>query len=331
MQTYSESNAFSTAKIFDTSDQVLGGISGPDNVPLKALADRTLYLKDRLYRYDDVSALTADTTIDNTYIGKLLSCTVGSGDSNFTLTLDLLANFTLGTVIAIKATCAALKNITVKAATSQLIFLNSDYMENEIYMHDGEVLYLVRDVAYWTVIAYKGNFERVGQCVSAYTQHPGTLIRNGSLINRDAYPRLWKWVNEKLTNNQQRVTDAIWLSDPGALPVYRGLFSTGNGTTSLRLPDDRGMFDRYLDSGRGLDTDRIHTYAGGFEQYEIQQHRHTRNSVGAAEHDMRSNALGGGNSLGGGPYHPVSQIYTGNAGGSETRPMNNAKIPLIIF
>lgn len=331
---YTESNAWNSAKILDTNDPVLGGISGADNEPLKILADRTLYLKDRLYRYDDVEALTADTTIDDTYIGKMISCTVGSGDSNLTLTLDLLANFTLGAVLAIKATCASLKNITVKAATSQLIFLNSDYMDNEIFMHDGEALYLMRDSGYWTVIAYKGNFEMVGTPISGYVQLPGTLQRNGTQYSKDAYPRLWKWCNEKLTNGNQRTTEAFWSSDPDGLPRYRGLFALD--TTTIRVPDDRGMFDRYLDSGRGLDTARLHNYAGGLEMDAIIEHYHKTN----LNPNANSNAGWGKITTGNDAAEGTLPLYkSGGAldaadngiGTSETRPKNVAKIPLIIF
>ena len=52
MVVYNPSDAFTIpANIYDLSDLVQGGDTGAANVPLKTLADRTLYLKNRLMRY----------------------------------------------------------------------------------------------------------------------------------------------------------------------------------------------------------------------------------------------------------------------------------------
>lgn len=327
MINYTEQNAFTTTQIYDLNDLVKGGLTGPSNVPIEALLDRTLYLKDRLYRYDSQQLIDASAPVDNSIIGKFINAKAIS--ANVVITLAALTSFPYGFVLPVFATCAAFKNVTIQAAAGQNIYLNGNYMENLIYMHDGDCLFLMRDVSTWTVISYKGNFERVGECVSSYTQMPGTLIRQGGTgpMNRADFPRLWKWINDKLVSGQQKVTDAQWLSDPNAQPVYRGCFSTGNNTTTFRLPDDRGLFDRYLDLNRGLDNNRIHKFGGGFEEMMIQSHTHPTDP-------FPSPVSSGGdtNRLTNKDNTPSKDtIVTKATGGDSTHPKNNAKLPLIIY
>ena len=330
MINYTEQNAFTATQIYDLNDLVKGGLAGASNIPLKALLDRTVYLKDRLYRYDSPQLIDASATIDNSIIGKFVNAkAIGA---NTVITLDALTNFPYGFVLPVFATCAALKNITIQAAPNQIIYLNGSYMDNKIFMHDGECLFLMRDTGTWTVISYKGNFERVGECVSGYVQMPGTLIRNGSIgtINVADYPRLCWWIDNKLTAGQQKVTDSQWLSDPGGVPVYRGCFSTGNTTTTRRLPDDRGLFDRYLDMNRGLDNTRIHKFAGGFEEMMLQKHNHSiKWDLNGSDGTPNTRTIPGGNSENNGSGTDTTSI--GSFGGDSTHPKNNAKLPLIIY
>ncbi len=331
MLDYTAQDAFTATQIYGLSDLVKGGLDGPSNTPIKALLDRTQYLFNRLYRYDSALPLAASASIDASVIGKFISVT--ATNENVVLTLAALSAFPYGYVLPIAASCAALKNVAIQSPN--MIYLNGSYMDNMIYMHDGEVLYLLRDAGTWTVIAYKGNFERVGECVSGYVQMPGTLIRQGSTgtINVADYPRLCKWIDEKLTLNQQKVSDGTWLSDPGGVPKFRGCFSTGNGTTTRRLPDDRGLFDRYLDLNRGLDTNRLYNYPGGYEDMMIQSHTHRFryewNGTDGSNNDGQ-NAYNGDTEDGGhGSGYNTGAIEA--TGGNSTHPKNNAKLPLIIY
>lgn len=61
---------------------------------------------------------------------------------------------------------------------------------------------------------------------------PGFLPRDGQLVNRADYPELWAWA--QMTTP---ITDAAWLADT----TQRGKYSTGNGTTTFRLPDWNGV------------------------------------------------------------------------------------------
>ena len=61
---------------------------------------------------------------------------------------------------------------------------------------------------------------------------PNCLPRDGQLVNRADWPELWAWA-QKTTP----ITDAAWLADV----TKRGAYSTGNGTTTFRLPDWNGV------------------------------------------------------------------------------------------
>lgn len=61
---------------------------------------------------------------------------------------------------------------------------------------------------------------------------PNTLPRDGQLVNRADWPELWAWA-QKTTP----ITDAAWLADV----TKRGSYSTGDGSTTFRLPDWNGV------------------------------------------------------------------------------------------
>jgi hypothetical protein len=225
--------------------------------------------------------------------------------------------------------------LTVKCQSGQLIY---DGFENvsEMYMHDAERLWLAATGDHWEVVQAQGNFYSAGESFGGRKQMRNTAILNGSIINRADMPRLAKFALS-LTTGQAIVTDTTWLSDPSGIPIYRGCFSLGNGATTLRLPDERGLFDRYLDMGRGLDNSRYHRTAGGYEADEIKSHRHTGIEGDTTAHNSGSSAANGsfqllvntGDSRLG--HGTITNGQTGLTGGNESRPKNISKIPLIRY
>lgn len=61
----------------------------------------------------------------------------------------------------------------------------------------------------------------------------GYLTADGQLLSRATYPDLWAAINATYAP----VTDAVWL----ASSTKRACFSTGNGTTTFRMPDLNGF------------------------------------------------------------------------------------------
>lgn len=137
----------------------------------------------------------------------------------------------------------------------------------------------------------------------------GFIKKNGVLLSRTTYANLWAYA--QVSGNI--VDDTNWSA--GAF----GSFSTGDGTTTFRIPDDRGYFERAWDDGRGIDSGRI---IGSTQSDQNLAHTHTLIS-----------GDGGGYS---GPYVQAragsSYATTTNSSGStEARPKNIALMSVIKY
>ncbi|MEY2685992.1 MAG: hypothetical protein RL375_190 [Pseudomonadota bacterium] len=132
----------------------------------------------------------------------------------------------------------------------------------------------------------------------------------GQLVARSAYPALWAYVQAQ----SLAVDDASWLAG------QTGLFSTGDGATTLRLPYLAGEFVRLADMGRGLDTGRAlgsvqfgsvgpHTHAiSGARTYSISLDNITATALAPNE----------------GTFGTPATVATDSNSGTETRPRNVA-------
>lgn len=141
----------------------------------------------------------------------------------------------------------------------------------------------------------------------------GTLKKNGALISRTTYAGLWAWVQA----NAPVVTDGNWLSG------WHGAFSSGDGSTTFRLPDNRGEFLRGWDDSRGSDSGRS---LGQFQAESIGSHQHQI----AAQTGPGGSVLGGQNGelyIGGISSNTGGAKWSGYTGGTETRPRN---VPILV-
>lgn len=71
----------------------------------------------------------------------------------------------------------------------------------------------------------------------------GWVEENGQVLNRADYPDGWNFA----TTYGMVVTDASWINDR-----IHGKFSSGNGSTTFRMPDRRNCFSRYNNTNIGL-------------------------------------------------------------------------------
>jgi len=88
----------------------------------------------------------------------------------------------------------------------------------------------------------QGGGGRVGEIVtmaqSDFTTPPaGFLPMDGSLVSRASYPELWAFAQ----NNARLVSDINWSASLSSRPS----FSSGNGSSTFRVPDVRGLFLRW--------------------------------------------------------------------------------------
>ncbi len=92
------------------------------------------------------------------------------------------------------------------------------------------------------------------------TAPPGWIKPNGALLSRTAYPNLWAHVQAV-----GGVSELDWANGKSAW------FSSGDGSTTFRLPDLRSAFLRPWDDGRGLDASRL---LGSIQQPAPVAHSH---------------------------------------------------------
>ena len=139
----------------------------------------------------------------------------------------------------------------------------------------------------------------------------GFIKKNGVLLSRTTYSKLWEYAQI----SENIVDETSWSA--GAF----GSFSTGDGTTTFRIPDDRGYFERAWDDGRGIDTSRI---LGTSQLDEIKSHTHIVPNQGSSSANSTGNGVG--------TYNGATTTQTTNStGGIETRPKNIAVMSIIKY
>jgi hypothetical protein len=271
MGTYAGNNAAWIDNIyqFDETDVVQGGPNGIDNLPLKNLADRTAFLKAQIGLVDRLSGdvvINANAAITAAnHSGKLISA-VANGV--ITLTLDDVTTFKAGTIIPISSFCAVNSVVYVFASAGQK-FYDSGAGRSAMYMHNKEHLFLVASATGWKILNAIGNFYSAGEEFHCRKIVNNTLTLVGAVISRTIYPRLFEYVQSLPA--ECIVTEAVWLSDPLR---YRGFYTLGDGNTNFRIPDERGLSERTLDQGRGIDYLRMDEKPGGYEKDGVGKHTH---------------------------------------------------------
>ena len=116
----------------------------------------------------------------------------------------------------------------------------------------------------------------------------GWIKANGALVSRTTYAALFAYASA-----QGLVSEADWTA------TSSGRFSVGDGSTTFRLPDMRGMFLRGLDESRGLDTGRA---VGTYQDQANVSHTH---GVTDPQHNHADpgHSHGGGTSASGNHQH----------------------------
>lgn len=140
---------------------------------------------------------------------------------------------------------------------------------------------------------------------------PGTLKLNGALLSRTTFSRLWTYAQ----GCGSLQTDANWTA-----ALLSAAFSTGDLSTTFRIPDLRGEFIRGWDDSRGLDSGRN---PGQVQLDTLKDHTHTYALLNGGLRNDGTQALTVNTA-----YSNVatSGVSSPNGGGAETRPRN---IPLL--
>jgi len=311
----------------EQTDLVLAGKGGIANEQARLLANRTAWLKSELYKlsqFKDVKSLQGDTVLDETKAGYLFTLYKPTAlNTSLNVTLPDITDCNNGDILAFSAFAVNGIPAALVPIAGQNIILGEP--KARVYVHANEAIMLVADKPnkIWQVVSFSGNFLEVGNPIYGYKIQANTVVRNGGLLSRAYYPRLWEWV--QTLQPETLVTDIIWNSGID----YMGTFSRGDGATNFRVPDDRAMFDRALDLGRGIDLDRRYNFPGGHEKDEIIKHSHEFETDG--DNKLDNNPVNGYPHGRQNPDNWRQKYKTLETGGRETRPMNTGKIPLLTF
>lgn len=138
----------------------------------------------------------------------------------------------------------------------------------------------------------------------------GWAKANGNLVPRTGgWTALWAFAQA----SGNLISDAAWLAGrPGS-------FSTGDGSTTFRLPDWRGLFLRGFHDGSGTYDSDTATPLGGYRNSQNKAHTHTASAV------YQNNPV---NSLssGGGAQYEVVTMTTSSEGGVEGYPRHSSAL-----
>jgi hypothetical protein len=171
-------------------------------------------------------------------------------------------------------------------------------------------------------------YKRVGKVQSSYAPEIDELVGNGALVSRAQYPRLWE---KAQTFGASLVSEATWntasavVAGRTVLRPYRGCFSTGDGSTTFRIPDLMNVTLRGIKSESGTDTERLLNKAGGFQRHEVVAHTH---DIIVPPGKTSQTDSGNGRFVGGSDNFepiPMNTITSESFGGAETR-MDNVGI-----
>lgn len=149
----------------------------------------------------------------------------------------------------------------------------------------------------------------LGRVSHAYAESAGygTHELDGSLANRDDYPALWAWVESR---PNLYVAEASWSAN-----VTK--FSSGDGSTTFRFPDGRGLFFRSWSHGSSVDSGRA---IASYQADDNAPHTHSYIKISYTDGDAQESA---------GAYLPSGETLDTGSSGTEGRPKNVALIAVV--
>lgn len=264
-------------------------------------------------------------------LGKLYQ--LRGSNSSLTVTLPSLSVVPDNQILVFETSITNTKPHAIQTTGGQFIYVNKTGL-TQLYLHPGEVLWLKKSAdGYFCISDYGKYYALVGKFLEGLTVEDDEVLLNGQELNRADYPRLWQ---KAQASGASLVGDATWqtaavyrqgnnyytVPPAGTYETierpYRGCFSTGNGSTTFRVPDLMNAFTRAIKSTVGTDTERYQNQPGIYQNELVGPVTVTGNVIARA-----SGASGSGSLVDGtndGQNTNVQITLTG--GGLETRPGN---------
>jgi len=264
------------------------------------------------------------------HANKLIQCRpVAAG---LKITLSKVEDFPDNAVIPFESSIAQNYETEIATQAGQNIYFNGASVSS-MYIRQGESLWLYRKSDGYYVISCSESMRTVGHVSEGYKAGSNQLKFEGQILSRSLYQRLFKYASSL---GASYIDDALWNTDEVTVGTgdaariierpYRGCFSSGDGTSTFRLPDFRNVATRTLKGS--ADDERYYNNAGGYQKDEFKEHNHKWNtapsndSLGGTGYVASSNGGGGGAN---GDLHSIIE----KAGGIETRMENIGLYKLI--
>lgn len=269
---------------------------------------------------DGIQLISSNTTITTGMFRKLIVLTNG-----YTVTLS--GSYPENVIHAFTHNGPSNKQAVLTAPGGQTFSWNGG-TTSTLWLGKNERVGLIRSGSTWYVAYDTMGYDKVGLIVPGRLPGANQLIAQGQTVLRSDYPRLLDYINRLNAAYPGVVVNAAqWATN-------KTLWGFGDGSTTIQVPDLRGYFPRWLDLGAGIDVDRnnsgIGSKPGSAQADAVRSHNHSNSgydrlltysgqgtatgfdpATGATEPDLRSSL-------------PISPY-----GGSETRPINSAELPLI--
>lgn len=179
--------------------------------------------------FSDALILTANTTLDSSAQGKVHI--IQSLTNKITINLPALSAIIDNRIIALVSEGGSHINASIIANGADAFnFLNGT--PQSVIMGQSEQLWIFKANGVWNIGQAQGNYKSVGEIVSSYKKTAeGCIMADGSLLSRTTYPRLWAFVQS--LDAACICNDTDWNN---TVLNYKGRFSTGDGSTTFRLP-----------------------------------------------------------------------------------------------
>lgn len=215
--------------------------------------------------FTDIINVTADFTLDGTMYGKTIAAAAVL--TKLTVTTPALGGSTEKRGYEVMHDGGNAPNIKVKAAVGEVFrFRCADV--NYILLGKGEYVKFVKKIvgltSKWYVIDYRGQWDRIGEQVSADYQNDNSLMMDGGDFDGTVYIRPYEFIRDKIPLGQK--TDyATWAGSASK----QGLYAIDTAAQTFRAPLRLGKSTKFVSNVGGADALRPDNVPGGFQAEQV--------------------------------------------------------------
>jgi hypothetical protein len=277
--------------------------------------------------------ITADLALTNGDVGNVFS--LESATSTLVVTLPDISSVSTRKILPFLSEGGSHINAVLECYGSDKIKWKGDEL-SQVVLGQSELIWLYKwvnpdhpDDTKWKVLNADTGCRVVGEKVYLDEipdpddeKWRNCVFADGSELSREVYPRLWEYVQQ--LDASSLVSDSTWnTADGDGNYIHRGKYSTGDGSTTFRVP-------KLFDTGFLRGVDGSLRVANSWQESANLAHGHgvytTGNQSGVdpgrALQRASTNGDGYGDGVGSQPYIEV-------VGETEARPLNTGQYILI--